>query len=200
MFDLIVVLRPANVSSNVPSPTSPRPWTRRSARHLDGPAPNYAKKLELFREDAPPLPGKANPDVNGTLKTKPAMPEACPLDMLLKDRQREWMRKARMETRRKGEFSGADVIGSSVFETPKRDGLQHDRTESPGSYPSSPCDGNSLQDVLMGTAAREELLGKEGSEAVGKILDDDRKGKRVVDKNYVSVSFWSDDAKVTNFF
>jgi hypothetical protein len=191
----------------VESPSSPGPGTRRSTRRLDGPAPNYAKKLELFREDSPPPLRKAALDLNGTLKTKTTMPEVCPLDMLLKDRAREGARMARVEAKRKADNSstlGCKMMldpDSNVFETPKRVNRLHAKTESPGSNLSSPRDGNVSQDVLMGTAAREELLGKEGSEAVGKILDDDRKRKGALEQKYIGVLFWRDDgAEVTTYF
>ncbi|KAF8513603.1 hypothetical protein JB92DRAFT_210172 [Gautieria morchelliformis] len=131
---------------------------------------------------------------------KVMVPEACPLDMLLKDRDREGARKARVETKRKGAHSDpfdsdpALSRGSNTFETPKR---VHPRakTESPGSDMPSPHDGHVL---LMGAAAREELLGKKAAKAVGKILDSDRKKRSNTEEKQSDVLFWSKDVKGDN--
>ena len=184
----------STTSSHVRSRTPPKLGTRRSTRHVDLPAPNYAKKLQLFRKSTPP-PGRGSYDVDEKVNNKGKMTEACPLDMLLRDCEREGARKARVETKRKGTVPNAldsDPAldrDSSVLETPEC-GHRHADTESPGCDGSSPQDGNIFRDVLLGTVAREELLGKEGADAVGKILDSDRKTKSVIEEKENGVTFW----------
>ncbi|KAF8483195.1 hypothetical protein JB92DRAFT_1637561 [Gautieria morchelliformis] len=169
---------------------------RRSARHADLPAPDYARKLELFRAYSPPS-GKGKYDVDAKGKGKAMVPDAFPLDMLLKDRDREGARKARIETKRKRAHSDASAsdpalsTGSNLFEKPKRV-HPHAQTESPFSDMWSPHDGPAL---LKGAAAREEWLGKKGAKAVGKILNSDRKKKSNTEEKQSDVLFWSKDVK-----
>lgn len=193
-------------SENLPSVTSPGPGTRRSTRHLDLPAPNYAKKLELFRE-LPSTP--SNNDVHHPgpkTKIRAKLLDACPLDSLLKDQEREGARKARVETKRKRDVSGASGSDSMLdfysgpFKTPRRGGHgeRQAETESPDSDLSSSQDSNAFQEIMMGTADREELLGKEAADAVTKILNTDRTRKKVIQRKDAGFSFWCDKKEVTN--
>lgn len=194
---------PSMNSAHLRSVTPPKLETRRSTRHVDLPAPNYAKKLELFRRPTPP-PGKDRSDIDGMVKCKGKMIETCPLDMLLRDRERERARKARVETNRKGTVQKtlySDLALSRdtvVFETPRR-GHPRAETESPVRK-SSARGGNSFQDVFIGRPAHEELLGKESAKAVGKILDSDHKKKNVTEEKENEVSFWCEtNVEVTLF-
>jgi hypothetical protein len=134
--------------------------------------------------------------------------------LLLKDHEREDARKARAETKRKahvagmrGTSFGPDGSGSGpshhsgVFETPSRR-RRNAETESPGSDVPSVPDGDAPgEDMLMGDAEREELLGKKGAEAVGKILwvDREKRGKGEK-KEERGIMFWDVNAEVPFLF
>ncbi|KAF8500596.1 hypothetical protein BU17DRAFT_72078 [Hysterangium stoloniferum] len=146
--------------------------TRRSTRHL----PSRDVKLQLFRDDSP---GPSTPRT--TSRPKPKSNVACPLDTLLKDNRREEARKARVEGKRitkawAAEASGSDESDvSDSAERVRGDGRKRIRR----SFSNTSGDGSEAP--LMGDEAREALLGKEDAEAVGRILEKDRRKKDVVE-------------------
>jgi hypothetical protein len=102
--------------------------------------------------------------------------------MLLKDNSREIARKARVEARRKAEAPptrnmdlSLDSSDSFEIRKRKREDLHDDTSQR--SSPTLLKAGS--EDSLMDDEAREVLLGKESAEAVGKILEKDRKTRVV---------------------
>ncbi|KIJ40923.1 hypothetical protein M422DRAFT_32036 [Sphaerobolus stellatus SS14] len=141
--------KPSPAKSTLPA------GTRRSAR-----------TVHQYRDVSPSPASRVIP------KPKPKPKAADPLLALLKEAKRDATRKAQVEKKRVKFEETSDPAMECEGVSPARLSRGDDDSDS-----ESMGDGSSF-DVSMTVETREELLGKESSEAVGKILEKDKKKGR----------------------